>query len=145
MFVYAQSFSSNRNDTLHRMPGSFSTVFLVANICRQDAMQLSAQTPQFPKVGDWIPASAPLLQIFLLLLAQPCNMQHIAALIIAHAQARLLLKTSPPDKANPSFSITMWYLRLLAPVTYFQLLFQSVTGALPAFVGCVTSPRFCSN
>ena len=64
-------------------------------------LRLSAQTLKFPKTGDWIPAAAPLLQLFLLLLAQPCNMQHIAALIIAHAQARLLLKTSPPDKANP--------------------------------------------
>ena len=134
MFVYAQSFSSNRNETLHRMPGSFSTVFLVANICRQDAMQLPAQTPQFPKVGDWIPASAPLLQIFLLLLEQPCNMQHIAALIIAHAQARLLLKTSPPNKANPSFSFTMWYLRLLHIFKYssnlLQALCQPLLGAL---------------
>ena len=76
-------------------------------------LRLSAQTLKFPKTGDWIPAAAPLLQLFLLLLAQPCNMQHIAALIIAHAQARLLLKTSPPNKANPSFSFTMWYLRLL--------------------------------
>ena len=56
--------------------GVILIVFFVASICPQDAMWLSAQTRKFPKVGDSIPAAAPLLQLFLLVLVQPSNMQH---------------------------------------------------------------------
>ena len=47
--------------------------------------------------------------------------------------------------AEQSKSIFLLHDVVLAPVTYFQRLFQSVTGTLPAIVGCFTSPRFCRN
>ena len=75
--AFAQSCSSNRNETLHRMPESFWLCFsLLAYAHRMPCGYQHKHVHKFPKVGDSIPAAAPLLQLLLLVLVQPSNMQH---------------------------------------------------------------------
>ena len=72
-----ESCSSDRNETLHPMPDSFSRLHFVVNMCRQDAMWLSHQR----RISQELESEflTPLLQLFLHVLVQPFNISTCSA------------------------------------------------------------------
>ena len=103
------------------------------------AISTNASIPQSWRLDPCISTSSADL-----LASSRAALQH-AAHCSTHHRTRTSSTAFKDFTAEQSKSIFLLHDVVLAPVTYFQILFQSVTGTLPAIVGCFTSPRFCRN